>query len=125
MITSLIEGSWEFMSERSLWYVSTLISLVPIGIVKKLCEFMGGDLRDKSPTCHIWWPLVWCKRRYKILICHVTSRNLFIEGSCNFKWELFMVCHHTVKFGGHSYCSSRYVFIFSHDLARPRDLRVR
>ena len=41
-------------------------------------------------------------RDIKYLTCQVTLQNHVIEGSSNFfEWELFMVYHHLVKFGGH------------------------
>ena len=33
---------------------------------KVLSEFIRGNLHRQSPPCHIWWPLVYCKWRYKV-----------------------------------------------------------
>ena len=72
----LIERACEFMGGNSLCYVTTLISLVTIGIVmvemflichiislehmfKWLCEFLGGTRHGESPSCHVWWSLVY------------------------------------------------------------------
>ena len=41
------------------------------------------------------------------------------------KWELFLVCHHSVKFGGHSFCINRDAFSLSVDHARTRDYNDR
>ena len=33
---------------------------------KRLCEFMGERPSWRVTTFHVWWPLVWCKLRYKV-----------------------------------------------------------
>ena len=70
---------WEFTQ-----YVTTLINLVTIGVMIALICFkfvswpllttcLKGDvnlwvvtLDDKSPHCHVWWPLVSYNWRYKV-----------------------------------------------------------
>ena len=52
----VIEGSNNFMSGSSSWYITTLPNLVAIGIVK-----------------------------LEILVCHVISPDHMIKGSCDFK----------------------------------------
>ena len=33
---------------------------------KVLYEFMGGTPHDESPSCHVWWPLVYRKWGYEV-----------------------------------------------------------
>ena len=120
----LIERAYKFFGGNSLCYVTTLISLVAITIVMVeiqcfyfvACLFVNTCLKGyvnlwvearhgESPSCHVWWPLVLCKWRYKIFN---TSRDLTKQR------EIFMVYHHFAKFGGHSYCSSKDMFLVCH-----------
>ena len=93
----LLEGSWEFMSGSSSQYVTTLRSLVTIGIViMKVCfQFvtwhymttcLNGYVRSKALTVRHHFAMFGghssstkCK-----IICSVTPQNHVIEGSCNF-----------------------------------------
>ena len=131
----LIKGSCKFVDRSSLRFVTTLTSLLTIGIVKVEIRFW-----------YVMWPhLTTCLKGYaiygwkcltvshhlailvvigcvevemKYLIFQVTSQNHVIEGSCNFmSWNSY----HPVKSGCHKYCDNIDVFTLLRDLARPHD----
>ena len=84
----------------------------------------GWELFIVSTTFPGWWLLVVAiSGDIKYLICHVTSPNHMLEGSCNFMCENFSLYGTTlvVKFGGHRYGDSRDVFSLSCDLTTQRD----
>ena len=62
-------------------------------------------LQVSHQPCHVWWSLVQCQWRYKVLIlCHVTLQNYVIEGSCNFMSGSSSL-HITILFAaGHGPC---------------------
>ena len=80
----LLEGSCEFMVGSSLRCVTTLISPVTISTMTLEILFLIGHVTSQkhmfkghvnlwvvtshgeSPSCLVWWLLVWCKWKYKL-----------------------------------------------------------
>ena len=54
------------------------------------------------------------------LICHMTSQDHLIEGSCSvYEWKPLVVYHHRDKFGDHRNCDSAdLMFLICHVTSR-------
>ena len=87
---------------------STLNRLFCTYSTKKLNLFAVLWPSTKSTVMQIKRFRNYLKWRYKVFNISRDLTNYVIEGSHNFmRWELFMVCHHLGKCGGHKYCTSR------------------
>ena len=78
---------------------------------------------DKSPPCQVCGYWSCASGDIKYLICHNTSPNYLIEGSCSFmcRNSSLYVTTLVATFGDHRYCDSRDDFSLSRGLARQRD----
>ena len=90
---------------------------------------LKGDMnlyrwKPLSPTCHVWWSLV-----YNNWGCKVFNMSRYLTNSRDrgikelHEWELFMVYHHFPKFSGHKYCSSKNWFLVFHVIKKDHVIK--
>ena len=89
-LKTVMEGSSNSMSENSSWYITTLPSLVAIGIATVDTFYFVK-----------WWKKTWLKS------------HVIIERSADYNWGP-SANHHPAKFGVLRHCSSGDIILFCH-----------
>ena len=80
--------------------------------IEESCEFIGGSSSRHDTTLTTLTSLVThehCESRYMFLNCPVTWRDHML-----YEWEILIVCHHLVGFGGHRFCWCRNMSLIHH-----------